>query len=134
MFFRKWLSDEAVERRYVDAGSIFGAAVSYLYMGECSGFKRLLSKWEKWENEYVRRGFRTLSIDAFIDRGGYGVALEGLGEKRNELEEPVFHARIYRERYLGKVTPVFNPWNLMEKDGPKVATGNYVLPSTEDAR
>lgn len=39
----KFLSDTQVERRYVGAGGIFGDAVSYIYMGECIGFAKLLT-------------------------------------------------------------------------------------------
>ncbi len=135
MFFRKLLSDEAVENRYVDAGSIFGTAVSYICYGECYGFAGLLRKWEKWEKEYARRGFRTLSLDTFINHDGYGSPLKGLGEKLEDDELPVFHAKIYRERYLGKIERVFDPFELIrsaEKGERRVVTGNYVLPSTED--
>ena len=131
--FKRFLDDETVEERYVQAGSHFGNAVSYLYMGECHGFTRMLGRWEKWEKEYARRGFRTISLDVFEAHGGYGAVLEGLGEKLVEMEEPVFHAKIYRERLLGEIQAVFNPWELMErakKEENVSFVGEYELPST----
>ena len=69
-FFVSFLSDRTVEARYVRAGGRFGDAVSYVYMGECIGFKRMLHAWARWEKEYARRGYRTLSLDTFEEYGG----------------------------------------------------------------
>lgn len=65
-----------VQSRYVNAGGNFGDAVSYASgIGECGGFELLLSHWESWEEEYARRGMRTVSVDRFIAFGGYGEPL-----------------------------------------------------------
>ncbi len=114
-------------KKYVRAGSDFGDAVSYIYMGECVGFKRKRACWCRWEKEYARRGYRTISLDAFIECGGYGAPLQNLGARREANETPVYHAEIYRELYLGKVRPVFTPAEML--DGERV--GICVLPSTE---
>lgn len=124
--FERFMTDAQVEKRYINTGNIFGDAVSYLYMGECVGFERMLARWEKWETEYARRGYRTLPLDTFIDCGGYGVPLRGIGVKREEGEAPVFHAKIYRGQYLGKMQPAIDP------SKPEVQEGTYTLPSTKD--
>jgi hypothetical protein len=103
---RTRLSDKSIQKRYVKAGAVFGDAVSYLGMGECIGFEKLLYKWSKLENEYSNRGFRTISIDRFIELGGYGREVgDVIGVKRNENEESVYHSEIYRNEFLGRVRP-----------------------------
>ena len=90
------MTDKHVEKRYVEAGRIFGDAVSDLYMGEGTAFADLLAKWEKWEAEYAKRGYRTLRVNDFVAYGGYQIPLKDLGTKREEGEEAVFHAEIYK--------------------------------------
>lgn len=126
-FFVRFFSDRQVEKRYVRAGAVFGDAVSYLYMGVCVGFIRRFKTWARWEKEYASRGFRTVSIDAFIEHGGYGKNLSGIGKKREGGEEPIFHAERYRKEYLGKILPTPN---LFQLDKPR--TGTYYLPTTEE--
>jgi len=119
-----------VEKRYVDAGAGFGGAVSYLYMGECIGFKSMLNRWAGWEQEYALRGYRTVSLDDFVKLGGYGKNIDTLlGIKRDENEEPVLHAQIYRKEFLGKVEPVIDIEKMMSDGQPQV--GTYQLPSTK---
>lgn len=82
-----------VQWRYVDAGSAFGDAVSHLaYRGECVGFDEMRKTWGFWEREYARRGYRTLPLKVFVEHGGFGGPLTGLGEKRTEAEEPILYA------------------------------------------
>lgn len=139
----RFLSDKQVEKRYAEAGRVFGDAVSYIYMGECVGFEGLLAKWAKWEKEYAKRGYRTIPIDDFIEYGGYGKSLTGLGMRWEQNEEPIFHAEIYREHYLGKISPAVNLQKLMKPEShdpnsteppePKMQMGTYFLPSTKKA-
>ncbi len=63
----KLLSDEGVKKRYKKAGAMFGDALSYIYMGECIGFEMLLDRLARWEEEYASRGYRTISLGAFVD-------------------------------------------------------------------
>ena len=114
-----------VEKRYVETGQIFGNAVSYIHMGECVGFARMLAKWEKWEAEYAKRGYRTLPVDDFVAYGGYGKPLKDIGVKRADGEDPIFHAQIYREIYLGKIQPAVN------FSEPTTQMGTYFIPSTK---
>ncbi|MDP3963343.1 MAG: hypothetical protein Q8Q39_02495 [bacterium] len=130
--FTKILSDATIQKRYVRVGGAFGGAVSYSYMGECVGFKRMLNRWARWEAEYIRRGYRAISLDDFIDYGGYGKELGELaGARRSKGEEPVLHAEIYRREFLGKIEPTIDLANLMQPDA-KPQSGTYVLPSTKD--
>lgn len=126
----KLLPDKLVEKFYVNAGKMFGEAVSYIYMGECVGFEYLLTKWEKWEAEYARRGYYTVPIDYFIECGSYGKPLSGLRVKRSEGEKPIFHAKIYREVYFGKIPAVVNIAELTQS-GAKPRLARYFLPSTK---
>lgn len=130
MLFKKILPNFVVEKRYVSSGANFGDAVSYIYMGECDGFEKLLSRWEEWEGEYNRRGFRTVSLDRFIGLGGYGKPIDDvIGQKREIGEEFVFHAKMYRENFLGKIKPVLDIQRLVTENKPQF--GGYIPPSTE---
>jgi hypothetical protein len=94
--FKRFMTDEQVEDRYARAGDNFGFAASVAdWDGEFS-FNWLLSRWEKWEAEYAKRGFRTLPVDDFTYFGDNKI-VEGLGIKREEGEDPVFHAVYFRE-------------------------------------
>ncbi len=63
-------------------------------MGEVVGFRENLSSWGLWEEEYARRGFKTINLDDF-ENANYDMARikHLLGIKRQEKEEPVFHAK-----------------------------------------
>lgn len=121
----KCLSYKKLCQKYLQAGGQFGEAVSYLYMGECVGFEQLLDEWSFWEQEYLRRGFASLSLDDFIRYGGYGENMSvKLGHKNPE--NPISHAEIYRRKYLGKIQPLIDPM------ANKIQMAEYVLPSTEN--
>lgn len=129
--FRKRSEDHTINN-YVRCGCEFGAAVSYIYMGECIGFGDLLSAWEKSEKEYSSLGYRTLTVDAFVGAGGWHDPLLGLRESREESEDPIFHASYYREHFFGKTSmnsamqsAIQDPFN------DKVVDGTYYVPSTK---
>lgn len=124
--YKRWMSDDSVRKRYVEAGSMFGNAVSYLYLGECLGFRGMLSKWAKWEREYARRGYRTIPIEVFIEHGGYNIRISGLGIRRARGEPPILHAGIYRERFLGKI-----PLVVLSRSENSVV-GAYALPCSKE--
>ena len=128
---RRFFSDSGVEKRYVSAGAVFGDAVSYIFLGESVGFESMLRRWKKWEEEYSLRGFRTISLDRFIDLGGYGKPLDDvINIKREEGEKPIFHAGIYREKFLGKTIAAVDLERMM--NGEEVLRWKqYALPSTE---
>lgn len=124
-FTGRFLPIAVLEKFYVDAGKMFGCAVSYSFLGKCEGFDRMLNSWERWEKTYAAKGFRTISLDKFINAGGYGHPLIGLREKRNAGEEPVFHAVIYRKKYLENIQPIID----LTKN--EVQMGTWETPSTE---
>ncbi len=136
-WFRWFLTNKQVQKRYVEAGADFGDAVSHIFMGECIGFEKLLATWEDWEAEYSKRGYRTLPIEDFANFGGWGKPLKDIGVKRTAGEELEFHAKIYRDRYLGKLMPTINLSEMMRPLGPgetaesRIQVGTYILPSTK---
>ncbi len=118
-----------LEKKYLKSGASFGNAVSYLYMGECVEFKENLEKWQTWEQEYSRRGYRTINLHKFVEFGGYGLNIDYLiGQKRKENEQPLLHAEIYKTKYLGKTKPAADIGKLVDGE---IQSGNYELPSTE---
>lgn len=128
--FRKFLSDRSVEKSYVQAGAEFGNAVSYVYMGKCAGFEILLDTWAKWEKEYSERGYRTISLDYFIEFGGYGTDKNSmLRIKMDTNEKPVFHAERCKKIFLGKIKPKVDLERMMMDGKPQ--SGTYILPSTK---
>lgn len=121
------LSDEEVQKKYVEAGKSMGDALSYIYMGRCGGFEEMLENWAYWEREYAVRGYKTLPVDDFIEyaRGG---SLEGLNIKRQADEEPIFHAEIVK-----KILPIYEAQVTIDSVGEGGAlSGTYVLPSTKE--
>ncbi len=95
--FERLLSDAQVEKRYVATGAAVGNALSYWFMGECAGFQRMRARWEKWEREYARRGYRTISTEDFMLHGGYGSSLMPIGMKRDANEKPLLYAPAHRK-------------------------------------
>lgn len=127
-FYRRFLTDRQVEKRYANSGCVFGDAVSYLAFGECEGFESMLQKWANWEREYANRGYRTLPIDDFIAAGGYGKELIAIGTKRLPGEQAVFHAEIYRTKFLGKIPPQVD---ISATLNGEIQMGHYVVPSSK---
>ncbi len=121
-------SDAKVAQRYLNAGTEFGDAVSYIYMGECVGFEKMLDKWAKLEKEYASRGYKTISIDDFIKAGGYGKDISDLLMIKVDKEQPL-HAEIYKKHFLGKMGD-----SVIDPNVREVQTGIYFLPSTENIK
>ena len=130
LIFRKLISDERVEHEYVKIGSWVGNAVSMLCYGEAVGMERKVNQWERWEEEYARRGYRTVSLDKFIDLGGHGKVIDDvIGQRYMFNEKPKFHAKIYKHFYLGKVEPALDLEQMMRDGQPQM--GTWEIPSTE---
>jgi hypothetical protein len=135
MNLKRLLPDSIVKKRYVSNGAFFGDAVSYLYLGESGNMKQLLKAWGRWENEWAKRGYRTISLDRFVELGGYGKPIDDvLGQRRDEGEEPVFHAQIYRENFLGKIKPPLEIGEVIVEMMRRPVSGTFVRPSTEHRR
>lgn len=117
-----------IARKYLEAGTIVGDCASYAHLGEAVGMESFVESWAKWERKYAALGFRTISLDEFIKAGGYGQDIKGrLYVLRRENEEPVYHAELYKQHYLGKIRPVVNV-NLLTSE---VQVGEFLMPSTE---
>ena len=125
--FKRLISDSGVEKRYLRAGAEFGDAVSYLYMGECLDFRIRLLVWEDWEEEYAKRGYRTMPLDDFVEFGGYGKSIDHLlGKEREDEEEPIFYAKIFQEVFPDGIPPIINLDSV-----EKTASGNLYSSSTK---
>lgn len=126
----KTFSDDQKVEAYVTAGAEIGSAVSYIYMGECIGFDKLLDQWEASEKAYSDLGFRTLSIDDFTSYGGYGTEIAPLLRVPRKQGEPVIlHAAYYRKHFFRRAGRQVD-FDKVFKDGD-VFTGTYQVPSTE---
>lgn len=100
-------------------------------MGTPVGLDELVERWAEWELEYVKRGFRTISLDDFIKAGGYGASLQDkLGIKREPGEQVVPHSYIYMQRYPDPPPAVVDLERLMQP-GAEAQMGTYTVPSTE---
>lgn len=132
-FLINLLSDKKVQKNYFIAGSRFGDVVSYLYMGESSNFETLFSRWSKWEHEYLQRGYRSISLDDFIDSGGYGKPIDHLlGIKRQENEDPISHSEKFLVEY--KRNHPYPSIDFNSLKNKEVVHLEYMLPSTKNSR
>ncbi len=129
--WRAIFSDCGVQKKYVNSGAQFGDAISYAAMGSIVGFEEMRDSWTAWEKEYSLRGYKTISLDAFVEFGGYGVKIDHLlGQKREKDEKPILHAQIYMQKYLGvQPTPVINLEKVMRG---QIQSGTFETPSTEE--
>lgn len=97
-FFVRFLPDWLVTNCYMKAGGIFGEALSCVGVaGPCVGFEKFFARWEFWEAEYARRGYRTVNIEEFYKLGFGSVDSEEfitmhLRWERKPGEELVLHA------------------------------------------
>lgn len=124
------LTDKDVADIYKKHAGIIGNVVSYSYMGEPAGMPVMVKNWAEAEKKYAERGYRTISLDRWIDHGGYGFPLDDVWMiKREEGEAPIYHAEIYKEKYLGKVKPAIDFDEMFRTGKPQI--GNYCNPTTE---
>jgi hypothetical protein len=129
----KELSEKAKEKiaqDYHDASARIGDALSYSYMGKPIGFEKMLAKWEKTEKIYADAGFRTISLDRWINYGGWGKTIEDVWMKeREENEEAILHSEIYQKVYN---EPSREPDIQKLLDGEaETISGTFYVPSTE---
>ncbi len=124
-------SIKEIENQYVSAANDFALEASFSYFGKCNDFEKLLDAWEITEKKYSDLGFKTIGLDSLINFVRIGEPIEHLlGQLRLQNEEPVFHADIYRKKYLSSVQT--------QIDSNELAKGNlqegiFELPSTETA-
>jgi hypothetical protein len=77
----RYLPDRIVQQRYVRSGAIAGSSLSYIGIGNDIDMEKKIRTFEFWAAEYQRRGYQLLSRKQFVEYGGYGVPLTGLGKK-----------------------------------------------------
>lgn len=124
------LSPDEVTKHYLDSGLEFGSAVSDLALGQCIGFETLHQAWSYWEKQYAQLGYRTISIDAFEGCAGWGHSIDELmTQNRDEDEEIVLHAELYRMFFLNQLGPALDTKKLMTDGQPQY--GTYYVPTTE---
>ncbi len=96
-------SDKKIEKRYLAIGKDFGEMISYLSSGKPLFLKETFEILSGLEKEYSDRGYRTISIDDFVEYGGYGKPISHLvGIKRDENEYPILHTRFYEDIFSKK--------------------------------
>jgi hypothetical protein len=92
-----------------------------------------------WLKSLFTKRVRTFSgrdYQLFMDyqqaggRFGYAVSYLYLGECEG-FEEPIYHAKMYRERFLHKVEPVVDFQRLSQGE---MQIAQYRLPSTKNAK
>ncbi len=65
-----------LEKMYLEEGICIGEISSYVgIVGEPIGWKRMENRFKEIEQEYMRRGFKPIPQDAFINCGGYGIPI-----------------------------------------------------------
>lgn len=87
-------TDRRIIRLYRQSGQSFAAALVGSLHGRNLMLPECFLEWEFWEREYARRGFRTISLDAFVQPYLYGSSKE-LGIKRAPDEPPIYNAQGY---------------------------------------
>jgi hypothetical protein len=104
----KSLSDKEVQDNYVEAGNKLGdvaGSISMYEMRKYADSDNALMNWVRWELEYSMRGYRTLSLDDFIEHRKCGAPLKDLAVKREPNEKIFFHASACRQNYYKKIKP-----------------------------
>ena len=106
-FFNKqdltYYNDDVIEVMYLNAGALFGELIYDRWPDDRGDLCDMLDAWQKWEKEYAARGYKTLSLDAFIAIGAldqHPVTAFGLGRLRVSGEATVLHAPHFREHYV----------------------------------
>src|ERR1041385_7997953 len=106
-FLKKLCPYSILENNYVLRGRSLGLALYHYAPGR--HIKRLIQRqvhqFSPWENEYARRGYRTIPLEDFarlalISDKGYSLAGK-LKQKRNFGEDAI----IYSSRELPKISP-----------------------------
>src|SRR3989344_6391729 len=96
-FFVKFMTEKQVEQAYF----AFGAGMALVMQPAQKlplpySLEKIHEHWEIAEEEYARRGYRTLNLDALAQYGLSEPSLRNrVMKKRQEHEQPVYHARIF---------------------------------------
>lgn len=123
------ITNNDIVNAYVTAGAMMGDAVGMIFMGECIGFGDMLDRWEETEKAYAELGFRTLSIDEFVEFGYKGHDIEHLFRVPRKVgEQSALHAAYYRENFFKKMNM---HEAVKEAFGGVVGCGMFEVPSTQ---
>ena len=113
--WKSFRTDSGVTKNYVSAGQVLGSAISRLHYREAVDMQKRITRLVGWEQEYARRGFRTINIDDFIQAGRWSKDIGNLvGVKREEGEEPIFHAQEFQKNYR-------TPWDFRAEEAVMAA-------------
>lgn len=80
----KLFLEKKLLNRYTEVGKDLGDAISYSYMGQICGFKKLKKKFVKLQNRIVAKGYTPYTINQLVDAGGYGNILPVLKKEYNK--------------------------------------------------
>ena len=102
-----------LESKYVSSGRAFGLALSS--GGPDDMIEQMRGKFAEWEQEYARRGYRTVSPSDFANlavNGAYGFSIDDkLRQLRGAGEEAVFHSTDPPK--VASRTELWSEWALM---------------------
>ena len=95
------LRHEYVIEQYLRTGAQFGDALNRLYMGECVDIADVKKRFAQLERRYASLGYRTITLDEFVEYGAYGRSLHHLLRVPRDLgEAAVYHADRLEAEYL----------------------------------
>lgn len=63
-------------KKYLTTGIQLGDGLSYSYMGEFVGYIQMKEKFSKLENKIISLGLTPISLNDFINYGGYGFSFD----------------------------------------------------------
>lgn len=128
LFKRKTNTKIGVVGEYKKAALAFGETISYIHhFGPPTNFLELFNRWKDAEKNYVKFGFKPLSLDC-LESSFWGKDIESKWcQKLLEKEKPIYHAEIYQRYWLNYNGETHT---LREVNGTFVS-GSYICPSTE---
>jgi|ETNmetMinimDraft_2_1059921.scaffolds.fasta_scaffold47800_2 hypothetical protein len=94
--FKKIFPYTILELEYAAAGTNFANAVD-LGIEKGNGFESMLNSWSSLEKEYSRRGYRTISLNEFLNVECRTSLDNLLGIKRTSGEPRILHAEQYKK-------------------------------------
>lgn len=83
-----------IRKKYLEACSDLGDALSYAYLGEPVGIAKLIKSWAGWQCRHASLGFYTMNASEMIEYGGYGRNNEALIDKMADDAEATAFANI----------------------------------------
>ncbi len=97
MLFFSLKREELIKKHYYNAGLHFGRVTSYMVYDIPSSYSNDLQAWEFWEEKYSALGYKTISFNEWSGLGGWKEKLQSFNMLRDKDEEPILHAKKYRQ-------------------------------------